>query len=488
MKLFKYYHFLLIVLCVSLLGYITPSLAASSSPHSIGFRFCLDRNCSQSKINFSACGKNSKEEDGQCICLDGFVGDGKNCLKPTCKSGTYSIVDKKGIEHCEICPEGYYCQKGIKQECPDDSYSEAGASTCEECPDDTYSEPGTNTCCPNGTKYNKDKKECVFCTEGQSCNCPQNTPYSDGNGACVECLSNENCPSGFCSNYTCCPQNSSTLLQKGTPLNNGCYCLSGYEPNEEGEGCVLSDCSQVENSSPNGQGDKTSLDGCFCNITHPHWQNGRCMRAKSCTVLMEKYGFRKGIDFREDYTKDDQTFLNTIHVLHSFRTPSNMDLTGCNLVVDGEFQNAHKLVVDSLYINFSNFIYHEIGFGKNIGTIVTKGMTASRFINTGTIIASEATINFGYLENKGSIYADSIYELNNGSSIIKNWGNMTISKDFLFGSLSEDGYIQNTGKIIVGGDWDSNTIFNWDKIIVHGKMNKDNIEIHNEGTITAEEQ
>ena len=268
-------------------------------------------------------------------------------------------------------------------------------------------------------------------------------------------------------------------------MDNGCFCHLGYEPDASRENCVPSSCSQVENSSATGKGDKTSLDGCFCNITHPHWQNGRCMRAKDCSVIMERYGFKKDIDFRDDYTLDDQKFLNTIYIPHSFKTLSDMDLTGCNLIIDGVFQNNHKLTVDSLYINFPRFKYREGNMAKNAGTIITKGLTASSLTNVGMIIAPEASANFGFLENRGSIYVDNIYELNNSPSIIKNLGIIIVSNDFLFGSMAEDGSVQNSGKIVVGGDWESNNIYNWSKIVVHKKMDIQNVKVYNEGTIVT---
>ena len=89
-----------------------------------------------------------------------------------------------------------------------------GSTECQKCPDGTYSLPGTDTCCPDAQTYDKDKRECVFCAQGQNCHCPQDTPYANGNGECVECLEDEHCPSGFCSKRSCCPSNSSTFFQK----------------------------------------------------------------------------------------------------------------------------------------------------------------------------------------------------------------------------------------------------------------------------------
>ena len=480
----KFFKFITLVFFLLPLGFADTASATSNAPKSIGFHLCLAGDCAQSKINFSECGQNAKnDKDGKCVCLDGFIGDGKNCLKTACPNGTYSVINQ-GAEDCITCPAGYFCQHGVKQQCSENFVSLEGADACEKCPDGTYSFKGASVCCLDAEVYDPNKKECISCPKGQGCHCPQNRPYSNGQGECVECLTDEQCASGFCSNQSCCPAHSSTLIQKGTPLQNGCFCQPGYEPNAEQESCVATYCSQVENSSTTGVGDATSLEGCFCNITHPHWQNGRCMRAKDCTVLMEYYGLKKGLDFQDDFTAEDQKFLNTIYVPHAFKTPSDMDLTGCNLIVKGDFQNDYKLTVDSLLINFDNFTYNENALAQNTGTIVTKGLTASRFINNGTIIAPQATVNVGYLENRGNLYADSIYELNNSPSIVKNLGTMTITNDFLFGSMSNDGYVQNSGKIIVGGDWDSNNVYNWNNISIHGNMNQEDVQIHNEGTIT----
>lgn len=469
------------VFCLSICTTFS-AYSATGKANAIGFHFCMDGNCPSSKPSFSECGKNSYSKDGKCICAKGFVGDGKNCIISACPDGKYSILDKNGSEVCQFCPEGYFCKNGAKEGCPSDSTSQTGSASCEKCPEGMYSVPGISTCCPDGQKYDKDLKECVVCLKGESCNCPDSAPYSDGQGNCIECTRNEQCSSGFCSKQSCCPKNSSPFPGNGEPLDNGCYCQAGYSPDFNNEKCVASPCFQVEHSSEDGKGDATSVNGCFCDINYPHWHNGRCMRAKDCSVLMEHYGFKKGVDFQEPYKKDDQTFLNTVYVPRSFRTTSDMDLTGCNLWVDGEFQNSHKLVVDSLYINFSKFVYDDRD-AKNTGTITTKGLTASRLINAGTIVAPEASVNFGYLNNLGDMFVDSIYELNDSPCIIKNTGTITVAKDFLFGAISDAGSVQNSGKIITGENWDSNSLYNWGEIVVNKEMNTKDKEIYDEGKI-----
>ena len=485
MKFSGFYHFLLSLSFILLPLSGTQSVLAADAPSAIGFQFCSGDNCPQSAIRFSGCGENAKNDGGQCVCLDGFVGDGHVCLKTKCTDGTYSVITN-GAEKCEICPPGNFCENGIKKQCPEGLISDEGATRCDACPNGHYAINGTNTCCSSGQTFDKVQNKCIPCEQGQSCQCPRDLPYANGKGECVACLADEDCPTGFCSNNTCCPQHSSTLIKNGEPLANGCFCQSGYEPSEDGTICVETECSQVEHSSPTGKGDQTSIETCFCNTTHPHWQNGRCMRAKNCSVLMEHYGFRKGLDFEDDYTLNDQKFLNAIHITGSFQTPSDMNLTGCNLVIDGNFTNKHKLIVDSLFINFSDFTYHDNGTAENIGIISTKGLTASKFINNGTIYAPQANVNFGYFENRGILYADGIYELNGSPSIVKNLGTMTITNDFLFGSMAQTGSVQNSGKIVVGGDWDSNNVYNWNKIVVHKTMNRDNIKVSDEGTIVVE--
>ena len=475
---------ILIFFCLSVFT-ASSVYSASNEVNAIGFQFCTNGNCKNSELSFSECGKNAYSNEGKCFCSKGFVGDGKNCIISSCPDGKYSVLDKNGIEGCQVCPEGYFCKKGIKEECPKNSTSFEGADSCRECPEGTYSTPGTSVCCPYGQKYDKTAQKCVTCTKGENCHCPESEPYSDGKGSCIGCIKNEDCPSGFCSKQTCCPQNSSPFPRDGKALNSGCYCQAGYQPDFDNEKCIMSPCFQVEHSSESGKGDKTSLNGCFCDINYPHWQNGRCMRAKDCSILMEHYGFKKGVDFEEPYKKDDQTFLNTIYVPRSFKTSFDMDLTGCNLWVNGDFKNDYKLVVDSLHLNFSNFVYQSEQDAKNTGTIITKGLTASRLLNTGPIVAPEASANFGYLENRGNMFIDNIYELSEGPCIVKNTGTITVSKDFLFGAISDAGSIQNSGKIITGGNWDSNTLYNWGEIIVNKQMNTEGKEIYDEGRISV---
>lgn len=407
---------------------------------SIGFQFCPTGNCSK-KVSTPVCGENAELVNDKCVCLSGFSGD------------------------------GFLCEE-----------------VQSDCPVGSYMEEGWDECCYDGQKYDLTKGACVACSAGQSCHCPLEAPYADGKGDCVECLSGDQCPSGSCSKNVCCPEFSSVYEQNGRPLKNGCYCQKGYMPDEEKGACVPAACSQVENSSPTGKGDPTSLEGCFCEINYPHWKNGRCMRARDCTALMEGYGFKKDIDFVEPYKKDDQTFLNTIYVAKSFKTPSDMNLTGCNLWVDGNFQNRHKLIVDSLQLNFSNFVYDEHHDASNIGTIITKGLTASKFSNSGLIHAPEATVTFGYLENRGQMIVDSIYELNESPATMKNFGSMSVINDFLFGVMSPEGSIQNFKTISVGGDWDSNDVYNRGVITVRKQMNKENCKIYNEGQISVKQK
>ncbi len=414
--------------------------AMAKGPTSLGFQFCAGGNCAQ-KATLPGCDENAELIGMKCVCRSGFIGDGFHCEELT-----------------------------------------------DECSIGSYREANTDTCCYDGQRYDKDKGTCIFCEAGQSCHCPDATPYADGKGSCVECLSGDQCPSGSCSQNTCCPEFSSVYEKDGIPLKNGCYCQKGYMPDGEKSACVPSACSQVENSSPTGKGDQTSLEGCFCEINYPHWKNGRCMRARDCTALMEGYGFKKDIDFVEPYKKDDQTFLNTIYVSKSFKTPHDMNLTGCNLWVDGDFQNRHKLIVDSLYINFSNFVYTDQYNASNMGVIMTKGLTASKFSNSGFIHAPEATVNFGHLENRGRMVVDNIYELSDGPATMKNFGLLSVQTDFLFGSMVTEGAIQNFKTISVGGNWDSNDVYNWGRISVGKQMNKENIRLYNEGQISVKQK
>ena len=468
--------------CFLILSPVFSAQASSDGPTAIGFQFCPNKDCFP-KVEFSSCDKNATTEGGKCVCLPGFIGDGKHCVRPTCSNGRYSLVDEDGIEVCKICPAGYFCTEGLKKKCPDNSISEKGAFSCEPCPEGTYTEGDLNVYCPEGQKYDPTRKECISCLTGESCRCPQQTPYTDGNGKCVECTLDEHCPTGSCSDQICCPENSSTFLETDEQLNNGCYCQPGYQANSEGNLCVPSPCSSIENSSPTGTGDKTSLDGCFCDINYPYWRNGKCMPIGNCALLMEKYGFRKDIDFQEPYQTEEQTFLNTIYVSDFFNPPSNMNLTGCSLFIDGSFQNKNKLIVDKLYINSFDSQYKDQYSANNTGTLMVKELTASNFTNGGIIIAPSASVKFGHFENRGRISVNTIRELDNSPAVIKNIGALTVSSDFLFGARSTTGSVQNSGIISVGGNWESNDIYNWGWISVRKRIKRKNIKIHNEGRI-----
>ena len=468
--------------CSLILGIPFSVQASSDRPTAIGFQFCPNRDCFP-KVDFSECDKNSTTIDGECVCLPGYIGDGKHCVKPTCDDGKYTIVDEDGIEICSTCPEGYFCVKGIKKKCPDNFISEKGSSSCEPCPDGTYAEQNLNVCCPEGQKYDTDLKKCVSCASNELCHCPQETPYTDGNGNCVECTMDEHCPSGSCSNQVCCSEHSSTLLITDEQLNNGCYCQQGYIVDLEGDSCIPSPCSSIENSSPTGKGDATSLEGCFCDINYPYWRNGKCMPVGNCALLMEKYGFRRDIDFQEPYQLNEQTFLNTIYVPDYFKATKNMNLTGCNLVIDGSFQNKYKLTVDKLYINAWDSKYSDQYNASNTGVITVKEMMASNFSNGGSVIAPNATIKFGNLENRGRLSVRTISELDDSPAILKNMGSITVSSDFAFGSKSTTGSVQNSTIISVGGNWESNDIYNWGWIMIKKRIKTKNIKIHNEGRI-----
>ena len=65
----------------------------------------------------------------------------------------------------------------------------------------------------------------------------------------------------------------------------------------------------------------------------------------------------------------------------------------------------------------------------------------------------------------------------------ENIGALTVSSDFLFGARSTTGSVQNSGIISVGGNWESNDIYNWGWISVRKRIKRKNIKIHNEGRI-----
>lgn len=463
---------------------LTFSFSVDARPlFSVAFQPCTGTGCHA--ITIQACDSNAINVRGTCVCKEGFIGNGHTCVEKKCQAGFYPYLDKMtGKASCVECPAGYACPDGLeKQKCSANTYSSKGATECLFC-EEGWSVDGAPECCPSGKKYDEASKSCVTCQSGENCGCPSESPFIDDKGSCVECVSNTQCATNFCSNNTCCPENSTNVPESGLELSvKGCFCKTGYVPNATGTACVTKVCSEIENSSEQGTGDSTSIAGCFCDSKYPYFENGRCMRAQSCTTLMESYGYTLGKDFSDTYAFDDQNLKNVIYIAGNFTTPSDMNLTGCNLIVEGDFYNAHRLDVDSLILNTPKFEYNASHTAQNVGMIETKGITASVFENNGTLKATMATASFGRLTNRGTMIVDNIQDMNDSDGTLVNSGTLTVLTDFMFGALSETGTITNSGRIQVGNDFEGGELYNWSTIEVSGSFNQDAGRLHNEGEI-----
>lgn len=65
------------------------------------------------------------------LCHDPFVGANENFTACVCRPGYYPVNSGAG---CLVCPAGFMCPRGEKEECPDDTYQDQqGATMCFSC-------------------------------------------------------------------------------------------------------------------------------------------------------------------------------------------------------------------------------------------------------------------------------------------------------------------------------------------------------------------
>lgn len=213
-------------------------------------------------------------EDKWSPCRLAFFNDGTQIYCHTCPSGTTTI--KRGAAKCIPCPAGSFrdirflrsLEKPPVQckECPNNSFSKAGATQCELCPVGSVPNRGRDSCkpCTAGT-YRRmiSSSKCMKCPTGTSSEgnqpagckhpkhgCPVHT-FEDLSGecrgcmpgqrlevinkTCVPCKLNEASAGGDSTTCEQCPKNSAPETELSIFERARCRCSPGFKPVFSGE-------------------------------------------------------------------------------------------------------------------------------------------------------------------------------------------------------------------------------------------------------------
>ena len=111
--------------------------------------------------------------------------------------------------------------------------------------------------------------------------CKEPLPYEDKNGNCVECITASQChKSQDCIENICqdCPEHISRSVRIGHRIGTrNCYCQTGYQLNEDQNGCVLENsdwditlncvgnhCSVCPENANHNKGQRVGSTDCYC--------------------------------------------------------------------------------------------------------------------------------------------------------------------------------------------------------------------------------
>uniref|UniRef100_A0A0N5C2R8 EGF-like domain-containing protein n=1 Tax=Strongyloides papillosus TaxID=174720 RepID=A0A0N5C2R8_STREA len=249
----------------------------------------------KSKLNTSecidTCSENAICEEGTCICLEGFIGDGIECQdKDECETGEHICGEHSkcknifGAYHC-VCDPGFI-------------------ATEEGCIDDNECEKETALCGKNSLK--NQTTDCINIIGSYECKCKSG--YFGNPGTVEGCLDINECTSidNVCGEH-------STCINKAGGFN--CECDEGYEKlSSNSTTCV-------------------DMDECLHNPCHP---------AAKCTNLPGTFncecneGFiGNGVDCKETILYSSKNIKNILYVEHIENSINEISLIP-NLMIFGK--------------------------------------------------------------------------------------------------------------------------------------------------------
>ncbi|TDL24274.1 hypothetical protein BD410DRAFT_115549 [Rickenella mellea] len=222
--------------------------------------------------------------------------NGKSCS--TCPRGTAPNQDSSAcVPTAPQCPAGKFSSDGRCQPCPAGTFSrEPGSTSCEECPEDTYSASGATSCqhcepghgcgrrSPPGQCKPKGCKPGHHKWLGLCLPCPRDT-YEDG-GRCKPCQHGLSSPPG---STTCHPSPSHRVKQPRSQTALTCN-MPGFMQCRIATGSSAYECIDTQNTldSCGGcvafDGDKPGLNnnGRDCSVIE-HANAVRCSKGR-CVV------------------------------------------------------------------------------------------------------------------------------------------------------------------------------------------------------------
>jgi hypothetical protein len=335
-------------------------------------------------------------------CQVGYYKNGNTCT--SCGTGVASC-DSTGKP--TSCQAGYYLNGSICTLCGDRQYtSSSGATVCQTC--------------SVGYIHNVTHTACELCTDTTTlgaCGCTDS--YSNGQGGC-------------------CPIGANVTVRSGFELNDGlCYCNEGYKPNPEKTACIeVIPCPGGSSELSDGQTadgrSTTNVEGCYCNTDTPYWDadNQSCSATPNCNAIMKNSGLK---DFKWTVSGNTITWnpnkeQTTDYIM---TTKKDLDLQGCDLIVNGYFKNNYKIKVDKLTINLLS-LGSGCSWSENTGTLDIKG---------NLIITKDTGCD--------SLRQRALESSSSGEIIVG--GNIYTALEILLSNAEVHGSIQSDRIVIIGG-------------------------------------
>eukprot|EP01116_Phalansterium_solitarium_P016290 TRINITY_DN3766_c0_g2_i1.p1 TRINITY_DN3766_c0_g2~~TRINITY_DN3766_c0_g2_i1.p1 ORF type:complete len:1774 (+),score=565.66 TRINITY_DN3766_c0_g2_i1:1129-6450(+) len=175
----------------------------------------------------------------------------KECLP--CPLGTYN--DFRGMWNCTVASPGYYVDEphsDRQKKCPEDTYSEQGATQCKSCASDSFPNPDQSGCwtCPPNTNS-------AFARDA-----PRNyTPFRENNtvSGCV------------CNEFTVYRVDNCTKCGSNAICSNGIFqgCNPGYYPRTTNQETTCVACPV--GASCTGRGEPEGNAGYWQSLVDPHF-------------------------------------------------------------------------------------------------------------------------------------------------------------------------------------------------------------------------